>query len=166
LFKALKLGEAGFELIDPGSAAGLSGSLSRAYERKEPWVGYYWAPTALLGKYKMVKVDFGSGIDEEEFTTCTTQENCLNPKVTMYPPAPVHTLTTTNFEKRAPEAFAYLSKRSFKNNDMNALLAWMEDNQADGQYAAENFMFNNEETWSKWVDAPTKAKLIKALDEL
>ena len=25
----------------------------------EPWFGYYWGPTAVLGKYKMTKVDIG-----------------------------------------------------------------------------------------------------------
>ncbi|MCV2401317.1 ABC transporter substrate-binding protein [Marinomonas sp. C2222] len=165
LFKAMNLADAGFEFVDPGSAAGLDGSLSRAYERQEPWFGYYWAPTALLGKYKMVKVDFGK-TDVEEFTTCTTQENCLDPKVTMYPPSPVFTVTTSEFENRAPGAFSYLKQRSFKNDNMSSLLAWMEENQADGQYGAEYFMFNNEAVWSKWVDAETKAKLIKALDSL
>ncbi|MEO9654444.1 ABC transporter substrate-binding protein [Marinomonas sp.] len=166
LFRALNLEDSGFELIDPGSAAGLSGSISRAYERKEPWLGYYWAPTAVLGKYKMVKVDFGSGVDLEEFTTCTTQENCLDPKPTMYPPSPVDTVTTTDFQKRAPQAFEYLTKRSFANSDMNSLLAWMEENQADSQYAAENFMFNYESVWSAWVSEDVKAKILTALDEL
>ena len=41
LFKALKLADYGFELVDPGSAAGLDGSIAKAYERKEPWFGYY-----------------------------------------------------------------------------------------------------------------------------
>ncbi|GAB3489041.1 ABC transporter substrate-binding protein [Marinomonas epiphytica] len=166
LFRALKLGEAGFEYVDPGSAAGLAGSLSRAYERKEPWFGYYWAPTALLGKYEMVKVDFGSGVDLDMFTSCITQEDCLEPKATMYPPSPVDTVTTVEFANRAPEAFEYLSKRSFANDDMNQILAWMEDNQADGQFAAENFMFNQEDIWSAWVSDEAKAKLVEALDNL
>lgn len=36
LFHALKLDEAGFEIVDPGSGAGLSGALAKAYERGEP----------------------------------------------------------------------------------------------------------------------------------
>lgn len=44
LFTALKLADSGFELVDPGSAAGLDGSIAKAYERKEAWFGYYWAP--------------------------------------------------------------------------------------------------------------------------
>ena len=162
LFRALKLADAGFDLVDPGSAAGLDGSLAKAYERKQPWFGYYWAPTAILGKYEMVKVDFGSGIDEAHFKTCITQADCVNPKPTMYPPSPVHTVTAAPFAKRAPQAFAYLSKRAFTNADMNGLLVWIEENQADGETAATHYIKNFEVQWSTWLPADAAAKVKKA----
>ncbi len=163
LFEALKLEDAGFELIDPGSGAGLAGAIARAYERERPWFGYYWAPTALLGKYEMVMVDFGSGVDVEEFRNCTTQPDCLEPKVTMYPPGPVSTLTTTEFAERAPEAFEYLSNRSYTNAQMNELLAWMEENQADGEFATLHFLENYQETWTKWLPEDVAAKVLNEL---
>jgi len=166
LFKALNLGKAGFELIDPGSGAGLAGSIAKAYERGEGWFGYYWAPTAILGKYKMVKVDTGNGINVEHFRNCTTKPDCENPIVTMYPPAAVHTITTESFASRAPEAYKYLTKRSFKNAEMNELLAWMEQNQADGNVAMEQYLKNNEAIWTTWVPADVAAKVKKALAAL
>ncbi|MGB2221864.1 ABC transporter substrate-binding protein [Neptunomonas sp.] len=166
LFEALKLADAGFDLVDPGSGAGLSGAIAKAYERQEPWFGYYWAPTAVLGKYEMVKVDFGSGIDEAEFKNCTTSEDCENPKVTMYPPSMVQTVTTEGFAKRAPEAYEYLANRAFTNAQMNGLLAWMEDNQADGDVAMEHFLTENADTWTAWVSEEAAAKIKTALDNL
>lgn len=166
IFAALKLKDEGFDLIDPGSGAGLSGSIAKAYARQEPWFGYYWAPTAVLGKYKMVKVDFGSGVDKEEFINCSSKEDCLEPKVTMYPPSLVQTLTTESFAVSSPAAYEYLSKRSFKNDKMNELLAWMEDNQADGDVAMEYYLTNNKEDWMKWVPADVAIKVQKALDSL
>jgi glycine betaine/proline transport system substrate-binding protein len=166
LFKALKLKEAGFDLIDPGSGAGLSGAIAKAYERKEPWFGYYWAPTAILGKYKMVKVDFGSGIDQKHYDSCISQEECQDPKVTMYPSSPVHTVTTEGFAARVPDAYAYLGQRSFKNAQVNELLAWMEDNQADGDIAMEHFLKNYESTWTPWVSKEVAAKVKQALSEM
>lgn len=163
LFKALKLADNNFELVDPGSGAGLSGSIAKAFAREEPWFGYYWAPTAVLGKYKMVKVDFGSGVDKQEFLECTSSAECETPKVTMYPPSLVETVTTESFAARAPKAFAYLGKRAFKNAQMNELLAWMEDNQADGDVATEHFLKNYESTWTQWVSADTAGKIKKAL---
>ncbi|MGF1734001.1 ABC transporter substrate-binding protein [Photobacterium satsumensis] len=163
LFKAMKLDESGFVIVDPGSAAGLSGSIAKAYERQQPWFGYYWAPTAVLGKYNMVKVDFGSGIDEEEFVKCTTNAECESPKTTMYPPSPVHTITTEKFATRSPEAYEYFTKRGFTNADMNQILAWMEDNQADGEEAMFYFLEEYPQIWQQWLPQEVAKKVQNAL---
>lgn len=166
LYRALKLEEAGFDLVDPGSGAGLAGAIAKAYEREEAWFGYYWAPTAVLGKYKMVKVDFESGVDQDHFSSCLTQAECTEPKASMYPPSPVKTLTTDGFATKAPAAYEYLSKRGYKNDQMNVLLAWMEDEQADGDIIMEHFLKNYEATWTPWVSKEAAAKIKKALAEL
>ncbi len=166
LFRALRLAEFGFELVDPGSAAGLDGSLAKAYQRGEPWFGYYWAPTAMLGKYAMVKVDFGSGIDEEHYKACISQAECDNPRPTMYPPAPVHTVTTESFAGETPEIQAYLARRAFTNADMNRLLVWIDENQADGETAAVYFLRNHQAMWTPWVAADIAAKVKRAVDGL
>ncbi|EEX94465.1 hypothetical protein VIOR3934_19195 [Vibrio orientalis CIP 102891 = ATCC 33934] len=163
LFNALALGESGFTIVDPGSSAGLSGAIAKAYEREEAWFGYYWAPTAVLGKYEMVKVDFGSGVDEAEFVGCTTQPECAEPKPTMYPPSPVHTITTEEFASRAPQAYEYFAKRGFTNADMNQLLAWMEDNQADGEEAMFHFLEKYPQIWTAWVPQDVADKVKQAL---
>ncbi|MDC5705977.1 ABC transporter substrate-binding protein [Vibrio europaeus] len=163
LFNALGLEGSGFTIIDPGSSAGLSGAIAKAYEREEAWFGYYWAPTAVLGKYEMVKVDFGSGVDEAEFVGCTTQPECESPKATMYPPSPVHTITTEEFANRAPQAYDYFTKRGFSNADMNQLLAWMEDNQADGEEAMFHFLEEYPQIWQSWVPQDVANKVKQAL---
>ena len=165
LFKALKLEDKGFELLDPGSSAGLSGSLARAYDRKKPWFGYYWAPTAILGKYDMVKVDFGTGVVNEHMS-CISKVDCENPKVTMYAPAPALTVTTEKFAARAPEAIGYLSRRSFTNAEMNGLLAWMEEEQADGEIVMEHFLKTYPQLWQAWVPGPVAEKVKKSLSQL
>ena len=59
LFRAFEMEKKGWVLVDPGSAAGLDGSMAKAVERDENWFGYYWSPTSMIGKYKMHKLDFG-----------------------------------------------------------------------------------------------------------
>ena len=166
LFRALELDKAGFDLVDPGSGAALSGAIAKAYERKEPWFGYYWAPTAVLGKYKMTKVDFGSGIDEEHYKSCITSEDCPEPRATMYPPSSVQTVTTASLASKAPEAYNYFTKRAFKNAQMNELLAWMEENQADGKIVAEHFMKTQPAIWKQWVGAEAAEKIAAAVAKL
>ncbi|MDP5254969.1 MULTISPECIES: ABC transporter substrate-binding protein [unclassified Vibrio] len=159
LFKALHLQDAGFQLVDPGSSAGLSGSIAKAYERGEGWFGYYWAPTAILGKYDMTLVDLGSGVDEEEFTTCTTQENCADPKVTMYPPSPVSTLVASTFANAHPKVMEYLSHRGFTNDELNSILAWMEGEQATSEDAMFYFLDTHPDIWKKWVSKEAAEKI-------
>jgi glycine betaine/proline transport system substrate-binding protein len=163
LFKALELESAGFELIDPGSSAGLSGSIAKAYEREEGWFGYYWAPTSILGKYDMVKVDFGSGVDKEEYLSCTTKESCENPKVTMFPESPVYTVVAAKLSETNPEIMDYLAKRGFTNGDMNKLLAWMEDEQANAEEAMYYFLENYPETWKAWLSEKSAEKIASEL---
>lgn len=166
LFNALKLQDAGFDKVDPGSGAALAASIAKAYERKAPWFGYYWSPTAVLGKYKMVKVDFGQGVMKDHFVGCLTQKECANPKPSMFPPSPVHTIAVESFAARAPEAYGYLTRRAFKNAEMNVLLAWMKDNQADGDVAMEHFLKTQAPTWMGWVSGDVATKVKKALSAL
>ena len=56
LFRAFKMEEKGWKLIDPGSAAGLDGAIAKASTRNENWFGYYWTPTSVVGKYGLVKI--------------------------------------------------------------------------------------------------------------
>jgi len=41
----------------PGSDAALAGSMVAAIKRGKPWVGYYWAPTWILGKLDMTPLE-------------------------------------------------------------------------------------------------------------
>ena len=163
LFDALKLEDHNFEMIDPGSGAALTGTIAKAYERNKAWFGYYWSPTPVLGKYEMVKVDFGSGTDIEEFRNCTTQPDCESPKVTMFPAAPVHTVTTESFATSQPIAYQYFQKRGFTNEKMSELLAWMEDNQADAEEAMYHFLETSPDVWHNWVPQDVAEKVQQAL---
>lgn len=163
LFTALNLKEAGFELIDPGSAAGLSGSIAKAYERGEGWFGYYWAPTAILGKYEMVKVDFGAEEDKDHYLACITVEGCETPEVTPFPASPVYTVTSKEFSMGNQSVMDYLGTRGFANGDMNKILAWMEDEQASAEDAAFYFFENYPNVWKAWLPAETAEKVAAAL---
>ncbi len=150
-YEALNLESEGFDLVDPGSGAALAGSIARAYEREEPWFGYYWSPTSVLGNYPMVMVQIADGVDEEHYRNCTAQADCLDPEPTMWPSSPVQTVTSGGFAERAPAAFEYLSERSFTNAEMNEVISWMSENQADGEFAMEYFMLTYPDMWREWL---------------
>jgi len=160
-FKAWKAEEKGFQLVDTGSAAGLDGSIAKAYERKEGWLGYYWAPTSILGKYKMVKLDAGVPHDSQAWKECNTKENCADPGKNDWAVSEVYTVVTDRFRKKGGAAYDYLSKRAWGNDTVNALLSWMLENQASGADAAVHFLKNNPDIWKSWV-TPEAAEKISA----
>ncbi|MGO4558195.1 ABC transporter substrate-binding protein [Mesorhizobium sp. 2RAF21] len=163
-FKAYEAEKHGFVLVDTGSAAGLDGSIAKAYERKQGWVGYYWAPTAILGKYEMVKLDYGVPYDGAEWKRCNTVADCPDPKPNEWPKDHVETLVTTGFADRAGPAMDYFKKRSWTNDTVNKLLSWMTDNQATGEQGAKHFLKEQPEIWTKWVPEDVAEKIKKAVE--
>ena len=162
LYKAYGGEAAGFTLVDTGSSAGLDGSIANAYEKKEGWVGYYWAPTALLGKYEMVKVEHGADLDMDEWKSCTSNADCAEPKKNDWPTDTVQTLVAKPFADAAPaEVMDYLNKRAWTNATVNGIMAWMTDNQATGEDGARQFLKENEALWMEWV-SPEVAEKVKA----
>ncbi|RQR35404.1 ABC transporter substrate-binding protein [Burkholderia sp. Bp9143] len=162
LFKAYKAQQAGFRIVDTGSAAGLDGSMAKAYERKQGWLGVYWAPTSLLGKYQMVKLEAGVPVDQAEWKRCTTVANCPDPKPTGWPVGQLYTLVAKSFaDKASPDVMKYLNTRSFKTADLQQVMLWMTANQATGDDGAKRFLKEKQDVWTKWV-TPAAAEKIKA----
>ncbi|MCB1418232.1 MAG: ABC transporter substrate-binding protein [Notoacmeibacter sp.] len=158
-FKAHKAADKGFNLVDTGSAAGLDGSIAKAYERKNGWLGYYWAPTSILGKYEMVKLGFNAEHDKAEWDKCTSVVDCADPKKNAWAKSEVYTVVTKSFADRAGPALDYLKARSWPNSTVNKLLAWMSDNQATGEEGAKYFLKNSPDVWTKWVSADVAEKV-------
>ena len=166
LFRAFEMEKKGWVLVDPGSAAGLDGSMSKAAERGENWFGYYWAPTALIGKYNMVPLDFGvpfAGKENWDGCIAKAEQDCANPKPSAWTKSEVHTVITDRFKKEGGAAVTYLTKRIVPGPVMNAMLVFMADQQAGGADAAVEFLKKHEAIWSKWVSSDAAKKIKKAL---
>ncbi len=164
LFKAFDMEAKGWVLVDPGSAAGLDGSIAKANERKQNWFGYYWSPTAIIGKYDMQPVPFGvefAGADL--WGSCISKEDCSDPKPTSWIKSEVFTIITDDFKKKGGEIPEFLAKRVFPGPVMGAMLVYMADNQAAGPDAAIEFLKKYEDVWTTWVSPEVAAKVKSAL---
>ncbi|ANM06605.1 ABC transporter substrate-binding protein (plasmid) [Rhizobium phaseoli] len=164
LFKAYGGEAKGFDLVDPGTQAGLDGAMARAYEHKEGWMGYYWSPTALLGKYSMVRLEAGVPHDAAEWKRCNTASDCPDPKKNEWPKDHVVTLVS---EKLAASGNAgvmdYLRKRSWDNQTVSSVMSWMTDTQAGGEDGAVHFFKEHPEIWKSWLSADVAEKITAAL---
>ena len=156
----------GWMIVETGSAAGLDGSIAKAAERGENWFGYYWSPTALIGKYNMQAVDMGEFAGKDNWDNCLSkpEQECADPKKSSWVKSEVYSIATDNFKKTAgQDGMKYLEKRTYPGPVMNGMLVWMGENQAEGADAAIEFLKTQEDVWTKWVSGSAAKKIKKAL---
>ncbi len=166
LFRAFDMEAKGWKLVDPGSAAGLDGSVTKATERGQPWVGYYWSPTALAGRLNLspltIEQEWGG---DENWNGCISkaEQDCADPKPTSYVESVVNTVITKEAQAKGGDAMGYFGKRAFPADVMGSMLVYMADEQAAGADAAVEFMNTHKDVWKSWVSEDAAAKIEASL---
>lgn len=123
-----------------GSNAALAGSMAGAFKKGEAWIGYYWEPTAILGKLDMMILP-GSE----------------------YERALINIIISEDMMERAPDVVDFLKVYNTTVADNNQFLAKMEAEDWDSQETAEWFLKNKEDLWTQWVSSEVAEKVKAAL---
>jgi glycine betaine/proline transport system substrate-binding protein len=150
-------GESGMEDFIHGSGETLAASIGAAFENQDPWFGYYWAPTSILGKYPMTQVDIGP--HDADTHTCNSLADCATPKAAAYPKSIVTTVVSDTFAAANPSVTDLMRNLAFTNTQMGEVLAWKEDNNASADEAAVQFLTNYKDVWPAWLGEEATAKL-------
>ena len=151
-FKAYGLDKK-YNIFLPGSNAALVGSMAAAYKKGQPWFGYYWAPTWVLGKLDMTPIE-EPPYDKNLWGTSYA---CA------YPSVKVNIIVNTSLEKRAPEIVAFLKNYETTQAMANKFLAYMQDEKTNTQAAAIWFLKNYKDVWHGWVPSDVMKKIEAAL---
>ena len=163
LYDGFGMDALGWNLIDPGSAAGLDGSIAKHSEQGEHWFGYYWNPTSIIGKYDMQAIDMGSWAGADNWDGCVALGN-VGCEASSWTPSRVNTLLSDNMYYNGPTgAMAYFEARTYPGTVMNAMLVWMEDTGGTGADAATEFLSSQGDTWKAWVSADVAASVEASL---
>lgn len=136
-----------------GSDAALNGSMAAAFKKGEPWLGYYWAPTWVLGILDMTP------IEEPPYDKKLWDTNYA----CAYPAVRVNIVVNASLQKRAPEIVEFLKKYETTQAMANKFLAYMRDKKANTQAAAIWFLKNYEDLWTGWVPENVAKKVKTAL---
>ncbi|PHS30622.1 MAG: ABC transporter substrate-binding protein [Alkaliphilus sp.] len=147
-FKTYGLDET-FNYFSPGSDAGLASSIVGAYERGEAWVGYYWNPTWIMGKYDMTL------LTEEPFSEIKWE----NGRASAWPPVDVAVVVHKDFLQKAPDVVEFLKKYTTTSELTSQALSFMEQNNVDPKEAAIWFLKEHEDIWTEWVPAEVAEKV-------
>ncbi len=161
LFAAFEM-EDTWNLFSAGSGGALSASIARAFIREEPILFYYWGPTALLGKYDAVQIDLGEA--KPEVYACNTNSDCDQPPgITAYPSSPAIIGAATWVKEEAPAIAEYFSKVGLTNAEISELLVYGDENKADAETTAMNFLKTKGDVWKSWVPADIAEKVEASL---
>ena len=163
LYEAFDMEAKGWNLIDPGSAAGLDGSIAKASEQGENWFGYYWNPTSLVGKYGLTAIDMGSYAGDDNWVGCVAVagSGC---EASSWINSRVNTLLSDNMYYNGPkEAMGYFAARTWPGSVMNEMLVWMEDTGGTGADASVEFLSSHGDVWKAWVDGDVAASVEASL---
>jgi glycine betaine/proline transport system substrate-binding protein len=136
-----------------GSDAALSGSMVAAYEKHDPWFGYYWAPTWILGKLDMTPI-VEPPFDQEVWETtygCTL------------PPVHVNIAVNSSLLDSAPDVVEFLRNYETTAAQNNEVLDYMQETGATTEEAAIYFLQEYESVWTQWVSADVANKVRDAL---
>jgi ABC-type proline/glycine betaine transport system substrate-binding protein len=130
-----------FNYFQPGSDAALAASLVAAYEKGEPWVGYYWAPTWVSGLYDLIL------LEDEPFTSMDD----LNNGLTEFPANRVTVAIHPSVKEHFPEITAFLSEYKTSSALTAEALAVMNSEGLTSSEAAIWFMKNHPELLETWI---------------
>ena len=124
-----------------------------AYEKREPWFGYYWSPTPALGMYDMTPVA------EPAYDEAVWDTN----HGTAYPAVKVNICVNASLLDRAPDAVAFLRNYDTTAAMTSAALGYMESNKVTSEEAAVFFLQQYESVWTQWVPSDIADKVKDAL---
>lgn len=142
-----------YNVVTPGSDMALNGSMVAAYKKGNPWFGYYWAPTWVLGKLDMTPL--------EEPPHDPKLWNEENQYACAYPSVRVAILLYKSWAEKYPEAAEVFKNYETNLNMNNKMLAWKRDNKAEPDETAVWFLKTYKDKWTTWV-TPEAAKKINA----
>jgi glycine betaine/proline transport system substrate-binding protein len=147
-----------FNIFSTGSDTALATSMVTAYDRGQPWVGYYWEPTWIMGLMDMTML--------EEPPYDPAVYNDPSNRGCAYPAAKVLKAIHIDVQTNAPEIAEFIKKYQTSLEENNDFLAYMNDNQVESEAAAIYFLKKYPDTWKAWVPADIAQKVTEALKEV
>ncbi|AXA41775.1 histidine ABC transporter substrate-binding protein [Rhizobium leguminosarum bv. viciae] len=141
----------------PGTGTALDSAITSAYLQGQPILFYYWSPTAIMGKFKLVKLEEPAYSDTCWANLTSTEgkrdEGCA------FPTTKVVYGVNAKFAAEAPEIIDILKKAEFPLDQVNASLAFMLDNKSEPAAAADEFLKTHQDIWGAWVSPEARAKI-------
>lgn len=146
----------------PGTGPAMDAAITSAYVQKQPVLFYYWSPSPIAGRLKLVQ------LREPPWTAACwadlTSKDGRHTQGCAAPAADVAYGVSTPFAKSAPAVAAMLAKATFPMDELNANLVQRADAKSTARAQAIAFLRHRPDLWRGWVDAATAERISLSLD--
>ncbi|MDF2642857.1 MAG: histidine transporter substrate-binding protein [Pseudomonas sp.] len=144
-----------------GSGAALDAEIDSSIRRGKPVLFYYWSPTPLLGRHKLIRLQ-EPPFDAEAWKTLTDASN-PNPRGTSSLAANLSIGVSAPFNEQYPELVSFFEKVDLPIDLLNQTLARMSEKRLAPKAVAQSLLKDHPEIWKAWVPADVAAKVSSSL---
>ncbi|MDX2004356.1 MAG: ABC transporter substrate-binding protein [Meiothermus sp.] len=149
-----------FVNFKPGNGAGLDAAIAGAYEKGQPIVFYYWAPTGFMSRFDFTRLE-EPRFNEACFKTLTDASNS-RPCGSATPSTNLK-FGVSNTIPANDAINGLLSKVQFPLAFFNRVISEISDAKKPVPQVAREFLIEQQAMWTKWVPADVAAKVQASL---
>ncbi|WP_431484816.1 ABC transporter substrate-binding protein [Pseudomonas solani] len=153
--------EGSYSNFRTGSGAALDAEITSAIRRGQPVLFYYWSPTPLLGRYKLIKLE-EPPFDADAWKTLA-DANHPNPRGTRSLPARLAIGVSASFRQRYPQLAEMFAKVDLPIDGLNQALATMSEKRQPPRDAARDYLRAHPDAWKNWLPKEARAKVAAGL---
>lgn len=135
-----------------GGQAALFASLTGAYARQEPWLGYMWAPSLPANTLDLTRLEEPPCAEGQSFG-----DGCP------YGAGPVRIAVHPSMVQRAPEVIEMLGRWGFTDAQIGEAMAYKAETSATFEEVATWFLTTKEAIWTEWVPSDVAERVRAAL---
>lgn len=141
-----------YNYLLPGSNAAMDSVITSAWDKKAPFVAYYWEPTWLMGKYDLVL------LEDSPYDPAAYQDG-----IGACPAVTVTVAVSNDFAETNPEFCEFLSKYHTGSALISEALAYMQDRGSGATHmeAAKWLLGQHPELMDQWL-LPEQAEALRA----
>ena len=140
-----------------GSGAALDAEITSSIRRGKPILFYYWSPTPLLGKFKLVQLE-EPAFDADAWKTLTDADN-PDPKPSRSLASKLSIGVSTPFKAQYPQLVAFFSQVDLPIDILNQALAKMSEERLTPRQVTDTLLRAHPEIWKSWLPEDVAAKV-------
>lgn len=139
------------DIVEPANRLEMDRLIAEGLNRREPFLFYYWQPNAILAQLDFVAIDMGSY--DEAAAQCLADRICADPQPSAFPADTVVIALAERLFADLPAIASYFQRASLTLDEMDQLLAQLNETGASAESVAQRFVAERQDVWQGWMGA-------------